>query len=130
MDPTTMEVRKAQWAQIINACQARPVGTTVKQWLLDNEIPEKRYYYWQRKLREDAYEMLQEKNALPAVAQKEAPVEFAEIPFAHPDEESVNYQKSCPHPVTAIQMHNVQILFSNDLSPELLRCILQEVGNA
>ena len=38
MDQQTALVRRNQWVSIINASQARPKGTTVRQWLQDNSI--------------------------------------------------------------------------------------------
>lgn len=55
MDQITHNVRSAQWLEIVTQCQNRPEGTTVKQWLSDNGIKEKAYYYWLRKFRKQAY---------------------------------------------------------------------------
>lgn len=46
MDQSTHEVRRKQWLSIITECQARPEGTTVREWLSENNIKEKAYYYW------------------------------------------------------------------------------------
>ena len=46
MDITTHEIRSDTWKTIIQNCQSRPAGTTVKQWLDENGISEKSYYYW------------------------------------------------------------------------------------
>lgn len=51
MDKTTHQVRLAQWTQIIEECNQRPSGMTAKQWLADNNISDKSYYYWQRRIR-------------------------------------------------------------------------------
>ena len=53
MDKTTHEIRIANWRPIIEQCQARPEGQSAKQWLADNGISEKTYYYWQRKVRQE-----------------------------------------------------------------------------
>ena len=45
------DVRKKQWAEIIQACQNS--GMTVKAWCLENGINIKSYYYRLRKLREE-----------------------------------------------------------------------------
>lgn len=50
MDQITHNVRGAQWLEIVTQCQNRSEGITVKQWLSDNGIKEKAYYYWLRKL--------------------------------------------------------------------------------
>ncbi len=41
MDNTTHEMRLAGWKKIIDNCQARPEGQTVKQWLAEQGIQEK-----------------------------------------------------------------------------------------
>ena len=46
MNNTTHEMRLAGWKKIIDNCQARPEGQTVKQWLAEQGIQEKNYYYW------------------------------------------------------------------------------------
>ena len=59
MDQTTHNVRRANWLAIITQCQERPEGISVKQWLSDNGVKEKAYYYWLRKFRKEAYEQMQ-----------------------------------------------------------------------
>ena len=46
MDQLTHNVRRANWLNIIKQCQERPANVTVRQWLKDNDIKEKSYYYW------------------------------------------------------------------------------------
>ena len=59
MDQSTHDVRRASWLNIITECQQRPVNVTVKQWLSDNGVKEKAYYYWLRKFRREACEQIQ-----------------------------------------------------------------------
>lgn len=81
MDKSTHEVRSRNWADIISRCQSRPEGQTVKQWLLENKVPEKSYYYWLRKFRKQAYDSIQDIEP-PAITDDNNPpmVAFAEIP--------------------------------------------------
>lgn len=80
MDKSTHEIRALNWAAIIEQCQARPDGQSAKQWLAANNVPEKQYYYWQRKLRKQFYEKSLT-PALPEPAENCPPaVAFAEIP--------------------------------------------------
>ena len=58
MDQITHDVRGSQWLEIITQCQNRPEGTTAKQWMADNGINEKSYYYWLRKFRKQAYSQM------------------------------------------------------------------------
>lgn len=56
MDQLTHTVRRSNWINIIRQCQGRPAGTTAKQWLAENDISEKSYYYWLRKIRREVCE--------------------------------------------------------------------------
>ena len=49
MDKTTHEIRIADWQSILEQCLARPEGQTAKQWLSEQGISEKCYYYGQPK---------------------------------------------------------------------------------
>ena len=58
MDNSTHEIRFTRWKQIIEQCQNREEGQTAKQWMADNQVSEKSYYYWLRKIRREAYGQL------------------------------------------------------------------------
>jgi len=78
-------VRMENWKAIIEQCQARPEGQTAKQWLAENGISDKKYYYWLRRIRRQAFEEMQ--KSLPAVSESSnTVVPFAEIPVADPGE--------------------------------------------
>ena len=83
MDQSTHEIRRNNWMNIINQCQNRPANMTAKQWLADNGISDKSYYYWLRKIRLEAYEQLN----VPAVTQS-TEVSFAEIPLPPSEDHS------------------------------------------
>ena len=60
------------------------MGTTAKQWLRDNGISDKSYYYWLRKIRQEAYASNGKEMEFPAInsLQEQQPaVTFAEIPL-------------------------------------------------
>lgn len=80
MDKSTHEVRSKNWADIISQCQSRPEGQTVKQWLIENNVPTKSYYYWLRKFRKQAYDSFQAVKPLDVSVSKPQEVAFAEIP--------------------------------------------------
>ena len=48
MDQCTHDIRRDNWLGIITECQNCPAGITVRQWLKDNNVKEKAYYYWLR----------------------------------------------------------------------------------
>lgn len=118
MDQSTHDVRRANWFNIIAECQQKPVGVTAKQWLTDNGIKEKAYYYWLRKFRREA----SEQTTLPAVA---APTEIA---FAAPAAPS-RVAADC-HASAVIHAGDIALELSNDISQSLLHVLLQEVLHA
>ncbi|MCD8015137.1 MAG: IS66 family insertion sequence element accessory protein TnpB [Lachnospiraceae bacterium] len=138
MDKITHEVRISHWKQVVEQCQARPEGQSAKQWLAENGISSKTYYYWLRKIRKLAYEQSASNttfqsvgagNAVATVAtEPEAPVSFAEIPFSIGNESSSGLD-SCFQPATVIKMGRASIAFSNGASPELVASITREVLN-
>ena len=56
MNQLTHTARRFNWINIIQQCQDRPAGSTAKQWLAENDISEKSYYYWLRKIRREVCE--------------------------------------------------------------------------
>ena len=126
MDQIAHEVRLANWKQIIEECHARPEGQSAKQWLSERGISTKSYYYWQRKLRLQAYDQMKQSQALPTV-QEDPAVTFAEIPFsAQSDIPETDHF----HPAAVIRSGGMAVALSNSVSDGLLARILQEVRHA
>ena len=71
MDKITSDVRRQQWLDIIQACNAS--GLTKKAWCEQNGINIKSFYYWQRQLRHETYDVQS------AALSPEPEVTFAEI---------------------------------------------------
>ncbi len=137
MDKITHEVRLNHWRQIIEQCQSRPKGQTTKQWLAENGISNKSYYYWQRKLRALVYDQTIAGNSLPAKtesspaaeqAQPQPPVVFAELPFAAADGEPDGIrQETLFQPAVVVNAGSVSASFSNSVSKELAAVVIREV---
>ena len=88
------EVHMASWRSIGKQCQYRPSGQSARQWLAENGVPEKQYYYWLRKIRSQSYQEL--KNQLPAVAFEQLPENhFAEIPVPDIRLQKPSDQRQC-----------------------------------
>jgi len=122
MDKATHEVRRANWKAVIEQCQARPKGQTVKQWLLEQEISEKRYYYWLRKIRQEAYNQIN--SVLPA-ARSSTAITFAEIPVqVAEDSKSTNITFQAD---AVIQSGTFTIGLSNSISESLLKQMLEVI---
>ena len=79
MDQTTLAVRTADWNSIISQCESRPEGTSKRQWLSENGISEKKYYYWLRKIRAEVYQQMASQLPAPVSPQKDEII-LAEIP--------------------------------------------------
>ena len=58
MDQLTNSIRRQNWVRIIHECHNRPSHMIAKQWMKENGISEKSYYYWQRKFRAEAAERM------------------------------------------------------------------------
>ena len=123
MDKTTHDVRLENWRAVIKRCQSRPQELSAKQWLADNNIPEKQYFYWLRKIRQAAY---QEMNAaLPAVPNNpdQMPVAFAE--FSGRD-----VFETKPGAAVIIKTSKSTIEISSDVSERLMVKLVKAVAHA
>lgn len=127
MDQSTHDIRRAYWLDIITQCQERADNISVRQWLADNGVKEKAYYYWLRKFRNEAYNQMK----VPDVTQK-TDVSFTEIPMPVTVENSGSITSPLvPNtPVAAIKYNGITIEISNDISEFLLNKIFQEVTHA
>lgn len=132
MDQITHNVRSAQWLEIVTQCQNRPEGTTVKQWLSDNGIKEKAYYYWLRKFRKQAYAQMHLSSTEVSVG---SDISFAEVSI--PDQRPTGIPKATEEttveairPVAVIKNTDITIALTNEVSDSLLSRILREVAHA
>ncbi len=114
MDQLTHNVRRSNWINIIRQCQDRPAGTTAKQWLVENDISEKSYYYWLRKIRREVT--------------NPSDLSFVEIPVKTTlDTAPVPTVPATLTPVAVIRSGRLTLELSNDISESLLCRLLQEV---
>lgn len=118
MDSITHEVRLANWKSVIEQCQARPSGQTQKQWLAENQISEKSYYYWQRKLRKEAYAIAATPHS--TVLSEKEPLSFVEVPFSARADGRENF---CPDAV--LKTGKIILEVSNTASPAILKHLLE-----
>lgn len=75
MDQVTLaktHFRKEQWKRLILECQSS--GMRVEDWCVQNNVTRHAYYYWLRKLREEACDSLPIPTDLP-----EKPVSFKKL---------------------------------------------------
>ncbi len=122
MDNSTYEIRLSSWKSVIEASENRPQDMTKHQWLIDNGIPEKQYYYWLRKVRRTAFSQLTE-TSLP-VSSRSADISLVEIP---PEEILPSTQKL---PAVVIRTQKASVELSSDLPKEVLLKIIKAVSHA
>lgn len=123
MDQITHQVRLANWSKIIEQCSHRSQGTTVKQWLMENGINDKSYYYWLRRVRQSAYSRMD--IELPAVTTPtgQPAVAFTEIPL--PERTNDSFKADA-----MISTGSFMIGISNSISDSLLAKLLKAADHA
>ena len=132
MDQITHNVRRANWLTVITNCQHRPEGISVKQWLSDNGVKEKAYYYWLRKIRKETYEQIQSSVENSNTCNNNSEIAFAEITVPEKISQSciMPPATACEKPVAVIRYREMAIELSDEISDSLLSRILREVSNA
>ena len=126
MDKITHEVRLAQWTEIVKECQKRPENMSIRDWVKQNDIPEKTYYYWQRRVRNEVFNKV---ASLAPVSRSEVGVSFAEVPA----EILGNPQAALgavSSPDAIIKTGHMEIQIHNSLSPMLLKSIMEVAARA
>ena len=129
MDQISHTVRNSKWKDIILRCQNRPSEMSAKQWMSENQVSEKSYYYWQRKLRTKAFEQMKHSPMLPTV-QEISKVSFAEIHIPEPKKLVSDIIPEIIKPTAVIKTATMTIALSNDIDVDLLSRILREVSHA
>ena len=127
MDQITHQVRLANWTKIIEQCSNRPAGTTAKQWLSENGISDKSYYYWLRKIRQEVYASKEkELSAIHSEHEQQPAVTFAEIPLPEQQTSITDTFKAD----AVIHTGTMVIGISNTISDTLLSRILEVAHHA
>lgn len=117
MDRITHKVRCEQWTKIIKECLASGMNKTA--WCREHGISDKSFFYWQRRLREEAYISTVE-SSLPAVNAVSIPakpsVDFVELRL--PEQSTVS--STAFRPDVIIRKDSFSLEISNTASAELL----------
>lgn len=115
MDKITHEMRLIKWTPIIREC--RGSGMSVKSWCVQNNVNEKQFYYWQRLIREKAFDTIKksEIQSQPSFVQLPAPADSIRNPFFKAD--------------MVIHTGNNVLELSNTVSEELLSKVLKVLSN-
>ena len=123
----------------MTACDQRPAGQSITDWLRDNDICKQTFYRWQRRFRGQATEnSVDDAVCLPGSAEKselsfveiplcspKAEPQFVEIPLCSPKAEP---QKAPLYaPAAVIHTSHAVIELSAEISDPVLCRILREV---
>ena len=115
MDKIAHKVRCEQWTKIIKECLASGMNKTA--WCREHGISDKSFFYWQRRLREEAYISTVESSSLPAVSVPAEPsVDFVELRLP---EQSAR-PSAAFRPDVIIRKDSFSLEISNTASAELL----------
>ena len=122
MDKITHKVRCEQWTAIINECLASGMPKTT--WCKANGISDKQFFYWQRILRQEAYQQMESQSSSPASSalvpdvkkEKASHPAFVEIRPVTSEIESSTFR-----PDVIIRSGNLTVEIANTASEELLR---------
>lgn len=119
MDQITHNVRRSNWLNTINQCQNRPKGMTAKQWMSDNGISSKSYYYWLRKFRKESYDLMQPCND----------IAFHEMQFPSQEPASAGAAvfSSNADAAVIVSRGDTVITVKNSASAELAALVIKEV---
>lgn len=117
MDKISHEMRLMQWTPIVREC--RGSGMSVKAWCLENNVNEKKFYYWQRRIREEAFDNLKktEYQGQPNFVQLPAPADSSR--------DSSTFRTDM-----IIRIGNNVLEISNTVSEELLCKVLKVMSDA
>lgn len=103
MDKGTQELRLMHWAELVKECYNS--GMKVRE----NDIDEKRYYYWQRKVRQEVLQI--QETSTTAV---EKVTTFAQLPIPIGSESKSDFQ-----PDVVLKMGTVVIEISNTIPHQI-----------
>ena len=119
MTGMTYAVRRSYWTDIIRRCNQS--GMVKSEWMRQNNISEKSFYYWQKKLRDEAAMMVIEDESihLPDTTDNR----FVELPSSH----VIPTQSSCP---VTLQKVDLRVELNESVSDEFLMRILKAVHHA
>jgi putative transposase len=117
MDKITHEMRLMQWTSIVREC--RGSGMAVKAWCLENNVNEKKFYYWQRRIREEAFDSLKK-------AESTKQTNFVQLPLLADSSRNTSSFKAD----MIVRVGNNVLELSNTVSEELLSKVLKVISDA
>ena len=111
--------RLQEWAVMVQQCNSRPHGMTVKQWCLEHDVTPANYYYRLNEVRKACLETLPAEG----IQQQVVPV----------SQELLGQKELTPASDKSgldVSVNGFSIHVTDTTSPELLKMVLRVVSNA
>ena len=127
MDQRTSEIRLAQWEQIV--LEGNQASVTKREWCRQNDISEKSFFYWQRKIRLKALEAKNTASAIvPVPAADSSRPTFVELPF--PDGPDDKKPDTNVLPEVIIQVNGCKVFVTASVQESTLQTVMKVIRNA
>lgn len=114
----TQQNKLSQWIPIIKECHAS--GISVRLWCQENNVSEKQFYYWQRKIKQIASE------SLPVIDRGS---KIVQVPV-RTVEPATKQNSSKFVPAMVIHIGKAVIELADHVQPELLTSVLKVLSDA
>ena len=125
MDQNALAIRRAQWEQIV--AEGNAAGISKKEWCAKNGIPEKSFYYWQRRFRKQ----IAEANACePMDTISETSSSFVELPMNPPTTSDLKLPAPDLSPELMLQIGDCQLFIDGRVKEQTLSTVLKVIRNA
>jgi hypothetical protein len=118
MDKTENEKNLIKWTPIIQKCRSSGIG--VRPWCRENNVSEKQFYYWDRRIKAKNFETQKE-------TQPQNKANFVEI--QPPIDSSINISIPTFRADMVIHVGNNVLELSNTVSENLLSMVLKVMSN-
>lgn len=119
MENTTDKKNFNKWAPIIKKCRSSGIG--VRPWCRENNVGEKQFYYWERRIKAKNLETQKEE-------QSKSNVNLVEIKHPH-IEPSINKSTLTFKADMVVHVGNNVLEISNTVSENLLSMVLKVMSN-
>ena len=125
MDQNALAIRRAQWEQIV--AEGNAAGISKKEWCAKNGIPEKSFYYWQRRIRQQ----IAAKNSCKSADEiSVTSSSFVELPMnlSQPSEPKLPVPDLSPE--LMLQIGDCQLFIDGRVKEQTLSTVLKVIRNA
>jgi hypothetical protein len=107
----------SKWSPMIQECNNS--GSTIREWCLKNNVDEKQYYYWQRRVREELC------TSVVQAKEKETATVFAPLSIKEYQKGFTKPEPSRPDLVINIGEYRLEV--GSNINPELLETVLKAI---